>query len=198
LIVRSFNSVSGLIAVCRGIDRVNGITGKAAAWMTLFMVLVQFTLVLMRYVFGTGSLFMQESLIYAHAIVFMAAAAWTLADDRHVRVDIFYSVASPRRQAAVDLFGVIVFLLPMCWLLWWVGYPYVARSWAVLEGSRETSGIPAIFLLKTLILLFTVTLALQGIALAVRSLLVLVGSGPPPDAVPRAPSLPGDDRPRAG
>jgi hypothetical protein len=105
---RSFNSVSGLIAVCRGIERVNGAIGKAAAWMVLFMVLVQFALVLMRYVFGTGSLFMQESIIYAHAIVFMMAAAWTLADDGHVRVDIFYSVASPRRQAAVDLFGVVV------------------------------------------------------------------------------------------
>ncbi len=81
--------MSGLIAVCRGIDRVNEIVGKAAAWLALFLVLVQFSRVLMRYVFGTGSLFMQESLIYAHAILFMTAAAWTLADDKHVRVDIF-------------------------------------------------------------------------------------------------------------
>jgi TRAP-type mannitol/chloroaromatic compound transport system permease small subunit len=106
--------VSGLIAVCRGIERVNRAVGKAAAWLALFMVLVQFALVLMRYVFGTGSLFMQESVIYAHAIVFMMAAAWTLADDKHVRVDIFYSVATPRRQAAINLFGVVFFLLPMC------------------------------------------------------------------------------------
>ena len=161
--------MSGLIAVCRGIERVNAAIGKAAAWLALFLVLVQFSLVLMRYVFGTGSLFMQESLIYAHAIVFMMAAAWTLAEDGHVRVDIFYSVATPRRQAAINLFGVVVFLLPMCWLLWWVGYPYVARSWSVLEGSRETSGIPAIFLLKTLILVFVVTLALQGLAMGVRA-----------------------------
>jgi TRAP-type mannitol/chloroaromatic compound transport system permease small subunit len=184
---RSF-SVSGLIAVCRGIERVNGAIGKAAAWMVLFMVLVQFALVLMRYVFGAGSLFMQESIIYAHAIVFMMASAWTLANDGHVRVDIFYSTASPRRKAAVDLFGVVFFLLPMCWLLWWVGYPYVARSWSVLEGSRETSGIPAIFLLKTVILVFVVTLALQGIALAVRSAVTIFR----PDAQT------GDDRHQAG
>jgi TRAP-type mannitol/chloroaromatic compound transport system permease small subunit len=180
--------VSGLIAVCRGIERVNGAIGKAAAWMVLFMVLVQFALVLMRYVFGTGSLFMQESIIYAHAIVFMMASAWTLANDGHVRVDIFYSTASPRSKAAVDLFGVVFFLLPMCWLLWWVGYPYVARSWSVLEGSRETSGIPAIFLLKTVILVFVVTLALQGIALAVRSAVTIFR----PDAQT------GDDRHQAG
>ena len=180
--------MSGLIAVCRGIERVNGAIGKAAAWMVLFMVLVQFALVLMRYVFGAGSLFMQESIIYAHAIVFMMASAWTLANDGHVRVDIFYSTASPRSKAAVDLFGVVFFLLPMCWLLWWVGYPYVARSWSVLEGSRETSGIPAIFLLKTVILVFVVTLALQGLALAVRSAVTIFR----PDAQT------GDDRHQAG
>ena len=180
--------MSGLIAVCRGIERLNGAVGKAAAWLVLFLVLVQFALVLMRYVFGTGSLFMQESLIYAHAILFMMAAAWTLAEDGHVRVDIFYSVATPRRQAAINLFGVVVFLLPMCWLLWWVGYPYVARSWGVLEGSRETSGIPAIFLLKTFILLFVITLALQGLALGLRSALTIFRPSPVQD----------DDRPRAG
>lgn len=180
--------MSGLIAVCRGIERINRGVGKAAAWLALFMVLVQFALVLMRYVFGTGSLFMQEAIIYAHAILFMMAAAWTLAEDRHVRVDIFYNAASPRRQAAINLFGVLFFLWPMCVLLWWVGYPYVARSWSVLEGSRETSGIPAIFLLKTFILLFTITLALQGLAMALRSAMTVFGSGAPH----------GDDQQQAG
>ena len=184
--------MSGLIAVCRGIERVNAGIGKAAAWLALFLVLVQFSLVVMRYVFGTGSLFMQESLIYAHAILFMMAAAWTLAEDKHVRVDIFYSTASARRKAAIDLFGVVFFLLPMCWLLWWVGYPYVARSWSVLEGSRETSGIPAIFLLKTFILLFVATLALQGIAMAIRCAVAIVSPPPPSD------QSPGDSPPRAG
>ena len=184
--------MSGLIAICRGIERVNEAVGKAAAWLALFLVLVQFSLVLMRYVFGTGSLFMQESLIYAHAILFMMAAAWTLADDKHVRVDIFYSAAPPRRKAAIDLFGAVFFLLPMCGLLWWVGYPYVARSWSVLEGSRETSGIPAIFLLKTFILLFVVTLALQGIAMAIRSAIAIVRPPPPGDPAP------GDDPQQAG
>jgi TRAP-type mannitol/chloroaromatic compound transport system permease small subunit len=179
--------VSGLIAVCRAIERVNAAVGKTAAWLVLFLVLVQFALVLMRYVFGTGSLFMQESLIYAHAILFMMAAAWTLAEDRHVRVDIFYAAAKPRTKAAIDLFGVVFFLLPMCVLLWWVGYPYVARSWAVLEGSRETSGIPAIFLLKTFILLFVLTLALQGLATGLRAAIGVFAPAfvePPPGADP--------------
>jgi TRAP-type mannitol/chloroaromatic compound transport system permease small subunit len=168
--------VTVLLSICRVIESVNRAVGKGAAWLILFMMLVQFALVLLRYVFGTGSLFMQESVIYAHAVVFMMAAAWALADDRHVRVDIFYGSASPRRKALIDLFGVVFFLLPMCWLVWWVGYPYVARSWAVLEGSRETSGIPAVFLLKTVILLFAVTLALQGVAMAVRAAGILSGA----------------------
>lgn len=167
--------MTALLAACRIIEQANRAIGKTVAWLLLAMALVQFSLVLLRYVYGTGSLFMQEAVIYGHGILFMAAAAWTLSDDRHVRVDIFYGTATPRRKAMVDLFGVVFFLLPMCWLIWQVGYPYVARSWAVLEGSRETSGIPGIFVFKTFILVFTVSVALQGIVLAVRSVMVLAG-----------------------
>lgn len=173
--------MTALLSICRALEAVNSAIGRTVAWLALFMVLVQFGLVLMRYVFGTGSLFMQESIIYAHAILFTMAAAWTLADDKHVRVDIFYGSATPRRQAMIDLAGVVVFLLPMCYLVWSVGYPYVARSWAVLEGSRETSGIPAIFLLKTFILLFAVTLAFQGLVMAVRAVALLTGKAQPAD-----------------
>jgi TRAP-type mannitol/chloroaromatic compound transport system permease small subunit len=170
--------MTALLSICRAIEGVNRIIGKGAAWLVLFMMLVQFGLVLMRYVFGTGSLLLHEAIIYAYGILFMMAAAWTLAEDRHVRVDIFYGSASPRRKAMIDLFGVAVFLLPMCVLVWWVGFPYVARSWAVWEGSREITGIPAIFLLKTFILLFAVTLALQGVAMGVRAAATLSGHSP--------------------
>ncbi len=173
--------MTALLALCRTIETVNSVIGRGVAWLALFMMLVQFALVLLRYVFGTGSLFMQESVVYAHGILFMMAAAWTLAEDRHVRVDIFYGRATPRRRAAIDLFGALFFVLPMCALVAWVGYPYVARSWAVLEGSRETSGIPAVFLLKTVILLFAATVALQGIAMAMRSAAILAGVYVPED-----------------
>lgn len=166
---------AALDRLCRGIDGISRTIGRTAAWLTLFMVLVQFALVLMRYVFGIGSLFMQESLVYAHGILFMTAAAYTLLEDRHVRVDIFYGGASERGRAWIDLFGVLAFLLPTCWLVLWIGYPYVARSWATLEGSRETSGIPAIFLLKSVILVFAVSLALQALALLIRAAALLLG-----------------------
>lgn len=144
-------------------------------WLSIAMVLVQFGIVVLRYVFGLGSLYMSESVIYMHGILFMSAAAYTLAVDKHVRVDIFYGEARPRRKAAVDLFGALVFLLPTCVLIAWLGLPYVGQSWAVLEGSRETSGIPAIFLLKSFILVFAATLFAQGLVMVVRAAAYLTG-----------------------
>jgi TRAP-type mannitol/chloroaromatic compound transport system permease small subunit len=93
-----------------------------------------------------------------------------------VRVDIFYAEASPRSRAVVDLLGAIVLLLPFCCVLAWFALPYVGRSWAILERSREASGLPLVFLLKTLIPVFAVLLGLQGIAQAIRAALVLTSA----------------------
>jgi TRAP-type mannitol/chloroaromatic compound transport system permease small subunit len=142
----------------------------------LFITLVQVAVVLMRYALGLGSIWLQESIIYGHAALFMLAAAWTLRVDRHVRVDIFYAEASPRRKAMVDMFGALVFLLPFCIALLWLSLPYVERSFVILERSRETSGLPLVFVLKSLIPLFAILLALQGLAQLIRSALVLAGA----------------------
>jgi TRAP-type mannitol/chloroaromatic compound transport system permease small subunit len=155
------------------IDRLNAAVGRGVAWCLLFMVLAGFAVVLMRYVLGVGSVWMGESILYAHATLFMLAAAWTLSVDGHVRVDIFYGTASPRAKAMVDLAGAVLLLLPFTLVLLVLASPYVARAWAILEGSREASGLPGVFLLKTLIPLFAVLLALQGVAQAIRSVLVI-------------------------
>ncbi len=137
------------------------------------MVVVQFAVVVLRYVFGIGSIWLSESIIYGHAALFMLAAAWTLREGGHVRVDVFYADAMPRTRALIDLCGALFLLLPFMLVLAWFALPYVARSWAILETSPETSGIPAVFLLKTLIPLFAMLMALQGIAQAIRALEVL-------------------------
>ena len=165
-----------MAAVARAIDVVNERIGRGAAWLALTMVLLQFTVVLMRYVFGLGSIFMQEGVIYLHAGLFLAGAGYTLLHGGHVRVDIFYRDAGPRRKALVDLFGTLFFLLPVCVMIGWASVPYVAQSWEVLEGSRETSGIPAVFILKSLILLFVVLIALQGVSLMLHAILTLAGA----------------------
>lgn len=155
------------------IDRFNTAIGRAAAWLAVALLVLQFAVVLLRYVFGIGSIWLTESIIYAHAALFMLVAAWTLREGGHVRVDIFYSHASPRTRALVDLFGALLLLLPFVAVMLWFALPYVARSWAILETSRETSGLPAVFLLKTLIPVFAAMLALQGIAQAIRAFGVL-------------------------
>jgi TRAP-type mannitol/chloroaromatic compound transport system permease small subunit len=163
-----------LQSVARAIDRLSEAIGVSVAWLALFTVLVEFAVVLMRYVFGVGSVKMQESIVYMHAVVFMVAAGYTLLHNGHVRCDIFYASATPRRQALIDLIGVVIFLLPTCALIAWVAWPYVANAWAVREGSPEGSlGIPGVYLLKSVILVFAGLVALQGAAMAIHAALRL-------------------------
>ena len=176
-----------LLLIARATDALNERIGVTVAWLALFTVLVEFTVVVMRYVFGVGSVKMQESIVYMHATVFMVAAGYTLLHNGHVRCDIFYAEASPRGRALIDLIGVLIFLLPMCALIAWVAWPYVAAAWAVREGSQEGSlGIPGVYLLKSVILVFAALLALQGVSLAVHSALRLAG-------IERAPPSAGDE-----
>jgi TRAP-type mannitol/chloroaromatic compound transport system permease small subunit len=174
--------------VIRLIDRFSALLGRAVCWLTLGMVVMQFALVLLRYVFGVGNIALQESITWMHALVFLGASAWTLAQDGHVRVDIFYRDAKPLTKAWVDLIGVVLFLWPFCFVLARAAVPYVGNSWAVLEGSTETSGLPGVFLLKSMILFLAFALAVQGLSWVLRCLMVIGGARPPktPAALPPA------------
>ncbi|MDP6173515.1 MAG: TRAP transporter small permease subunit [Rhodospirillales bacterium] len=151
----SGGGVKELLALRHIIDALNSTVGSLVAWAALGMVLVQFTVVIGRYIFGVNFIWMQESVIYLHGLVFMLGAGYTLLHDGHVRVDIWYRDASPRFRSRVDLVGGALFLLPVCILIWGFSWPYVVNSWTVLEGSMETSGIPAVFALKSLLLGFS-------------------------------------------
>jgi TRAP-type mannitol/chloroaromatic compound transport system permease small subunit len=170
-------AVSHFTALADRIDRLNTAIGRAASWCALAIVLIGFAVVLMRYVLGVGSIWLQESILYAHAALFLLAAAWTLKEDGHVRVDVFYASAALRTKAWIDLLGALFLLLPFTLAIIYFSLPYVERSWAILERSRETSGLPLVFLLKTLIPAFALLLALQGVAQAIRAVSVLI---PPP------------------
>jgi TRAP-type mannitol/chloroaromatic compound transport system permease small subunit len=162
-----------MLPIAERIDRFSTAIGRAAAWLVLAVVLVQFAVVLLRYLFGFGSIWLQESIVYAHGFAFMLAAAWVLKTGGHVRVDVFYREAEPRTRALVDLLGTIFLLLPMAAVILWVSIPYAARSWSIFERSQETSGLPLVFLLKTAIPVFAAMLILQGFAEAVRAAAVL-------------------------
>jgi TRAP-type mannitol/chloroaromatic compound transport system permease small subunit len=145
------------------------------AWLTLAMVLIAFGVVVLRYVYAIGWVWMQESYVWLHGVVFMLGAGYTLLHNGHVRVDIVYRPASARTKAWVDIFGSCLLLLPTVALVFLVSTDYVAASWGRLEESREAGGLPGLFLLKTVIPVFCVLLGLQGLALAGRSLLLLSG-----------------------
>jgi TRAP-type mannitol/chloroaromatic compound transport system permease small subunit len=166
--------------VADGIDRINAAAGRVASWCCLFVVAMEFAIVVMRYVFGVGSIAAHESVLYAQAALFLLAGAWTLRAGGHVRIDIFYGAAKPRSRAIIDLFGALVFLIPFAAAVAFLSIPYVARSWAILEHSREASGLPFIYLFKTLIPLFAVLIGLQGVAQAIRAALALIGPSAPP------------------
>jgi TRAP-type mannitol/chloroaromatic compound transport system permease small subunit len=162
-----------MLALHQRIDWLNETIGRAIAWLILLMVLLQFTIVILRYVFAIGFIPMQESVWYLHAFVFMLGAGYTLLHDAHVRVDVVYRHLPIKGKALIDLVGVLIFLLPLCGMLWWLSWGYVASSWRVLEGSGEMAGLPFIYLLKSVLLVFALLLALQGVSLAIRSLLIL-------------------------
>jgi len=165
--------------IADAIERVTAAVGRAAVWCCLYAVLAEFAVVLMRYALGVGSIKLQESVLYAHAGLFMMAAAWTLQVGGHVRVDVFYASARPRTRAFVDLLGALLFLLPFAAVLAALSLPYVERAWSILERSREASGLPFVYLLKTLIPIFALLIGLQGVAQALRAALVLAGSTAP-------------------
>ncbi len=156
-------------------DKISIVTGRITSWLTLIMVIVTVIVVIMRYVFDAGAVWMQESVVWMHAMVFMVGAAYTLQQDEHVRVDIFYRDMGERRRAWVDLLGTLLFLLPLCLFLGYKSWDFVVVSWQLAESSREPGGMPYPFvpLLKSVTLVMPLLLVLQGVAMLIRALQVL-------------------------
>lgn len=152
--------------------------GRSVSWMVLLMVLVTFIVVVLRYGFDTGWIALQESISYFHSLVFLLGAAYTLKQDGHVRVDIFYGRLSQTGKAWVDLIGHLFILMPVMVFIIWVSWPYIADSWQVMETSREASGLPGVYLLKSLILIMAGLLMLQATALILKALLSITQTSP--------------------
>lgn len=155
------------------IEAINAQAARIAAWCVLALVMAQVAIVALRAGFGMGSVWLQESLFYFHAAAFLLTAAQALKEGGHVRVDIIFERLSDRARALIDLCGALLLLIPFMVVLLSVSWPYAARSWAIFERSHESGGLPAVFLLKSLIPLFAVLMALQGLALALRAAIVL-------------------------
>ena len=172
------NHAPPLLGLARVIDAVNARFGQACAWLTLFLVIGTAIVVVLRYGFGIGATALQEAVLYAHALVFMGAAAWVLQRNGHVRVDIFYQRFTPRYQALVEVLGTLLFLLPVCLFLGWASWDYVANSWATLEGSSESGGLKFVYLQKSIILVLVVCLILQGVSEIIKAAYTMAGRLP--------------------
>lgn len=142
--------------------------GQIASWSALVMMLFQAASVLMRYVFNYGLITFQEAVIYGHALLFLLGAAYVLQTNQHVRVDLFYDHYSGKTKKVFDVIALLFFVVPVGVVVTWFSWPYVDRAWGTLEGSRQAGGIPAIFILKTAIIVFSITLILQAIATTAR------------------------------
>ncbi|QDL93932.1 TRAP transporter small permease subunit (plasmid) [Paroceanicella profunda] len=167
--------MSALVVIVRLISGLNRLIGAIFSWLALAIVVVCFAVVVQRYVFSTSFVWMQDLYVWLNGAMFTAVAGFALMRDDHVRVDVFYRNAPVRRKAMVDLFGVFVFLLPYCYVVAFYAWPFVARAWKYGEGSANYGGMPGLWVLKSFIIAFAALVALQGLAMAARSVLVLAG-----------------------
>lgn len=167
--------MSALVLFVRAVDALSAAIGRVLAWGLIAAVLVCFVNVVLRYVFGVAFIWMQDVYVWLNGIGFTLAAAFTLMADAHVRVDLFYRTADPRTKAKVEILGVVVFLLPMLAVIWVYAWPAVRLAWMFGEGSQNIGGLPGLYLLKSCLLGFCATLALQGLAQATKAVLLLAG-----------------------
>ena len=152
------------------IDNINKAVGVLIAWLTLFMVVITALVVMLRYGFSIGFIWMQESVRFMYAAVFLLCAGYTLLEDKHVRVDVFYLKMSERKKAIVDILGTMFLLWPVCFVILYFSWNYVLNSWVLLEGSLEERGLHLVYVMKTFIWCFSILLIIQGISNIIKSL----------------------------
>lgn len=156
------------------LEKTSEFIGKSVSYLLLLMMLIAVMVVIARYLFQTGSIAMQDSITYLHATVVILAMGYGLQTNAHVRVDVFYQNMNEKQKAGVNLFGGLFFLLPFCIFTFFVSLPYVQRSWSMAEKSAEAGGIPAVFLLKSLLLALVAVLLLQCVIELIKNSLVIL------------------------
>ncbi|MEZ4826603.1 MAG: TRAP transporter small permease subunit [Bacteroidia bacterium] len=160
------------------LDSVSEWTGRVTAWFTSVLVVLMCYDVVMRYLFSQTAVWIAEMEWHLFALIFLLGAAYTLKDDKHVRVDVFYTNFSPKKQAWVNLTGTLFFLIPFCLIVIYTSFFYAEKSWTIGEGSPDPGGLPARYLIKSAITLGFVFLLLQSVAEVIRSIRTLFTSSP--------------------
>lgn len=161
--------------IIKWIDWFSEKTGVLISWLTTLLVLTVFYDVIMRYVFKSGSIAVQEMEWHIFSVIFLLGAAYTLKKDGHVRVDILFTRFSTKTKAWVDFVGTFIFLIPFSLMIIYSTKTFIMASWAVREISPDPGGLPFRYALKAMIPLGFLFLIVQGVGQALKSFLVILG-----------------------
>ena len=134
--------------------------GRFISLMIPIMVILMIVIIVARYFLGIGLTGIQELVMYIHALVFLGCAGYVQYKDEHVRVDIFYRDASNEYKNKVNLIFGILFLMPMIFVIGYFSIDLIEMSWKIKETSTEAGGLNYVYIQKTLILLFPLSLLL--------------------------------------
>ena len=186
--------INALRAFAAVIDRINEQIGRSLSLLVWLVALVCGVVVILRYAFHMSFTWMQELYVWIHAVVFLTAASYAMLINAHVRVDIVYSKWSLKTRTIVEIIGAVVFTLPWMIVLAWLTWPFIVDSWAILEGSPQPNGMPGVFLLRTMLLVFSALMTLQCLAIIARGILVLAGDPVAAQTAPFAPQASALDR----
>ena len=163
-----------LLAVSAGIDRMNELIGRAVAWLIFLAVIISAANAVVRKVFSVSSNSWLELQWYLFGAAFLLAAAYTLKQNEHVRIDIVYGLWSRRVQHWIDLLGHLLFLMPFVTLMIWYFVPWVWRSYTSGEVSTNAGGL-TIWPAKALLLIGFSLLWLQGVSEIIKKIAVMRG-----------------------
>jgi TRAP-type mannitol/chloroaromatic compound transport system permease small subunit len=171
--------MKSLLAVSAAIDRINEFIGKSVMWLILVAVIISAANAIVRKAFSTSSNAWLEMQWYLFGAAFLLAAAYTLKQNEHVRIDIVYGLWSRRVQHWIDLLGHLLFLMPFVLLMVWYLVPYVQRSVRIGEVSTNSGGL-ILWPAKALLLAGFVLLAFQGVSEIIKKIAVMRGVIPDP------------------
>ncbi|MFO1138587.1 MAG: TRAP transporter small permease subunit [Paracoccus sp. (in: a-proteobacteria)] len=166
--------MGALLGLSRGIDRVNTIIGRNVSWLILVAVLVSAANAIIRKVFNTSSNSWLELQWYLYGAAFLGAAAYTLKENEHIRIDIIYGMWSRRTQHWIDLIGNVFFLMPFVTLMIYFLYPWVMRSYRSGEVSTNAGGL-ILWPAKAMLLVAFIMLFFQGVSEIIKKIAVMRG-----------------------
>ena len=143
------------------IDEIIDIIGKLSGLLIFVLIFLIFTSVILRYFFSIGFTWLQDLYIWTHAIIILLGISYTLKQNEHVRIDLIYRNASVKYKKIINLFGLIFFSLPFCYITLKNGLSYFLRSYLLNETSKEIGGLSNLFVLKFFIFFMGITVFFQ-------------------------------------